>query len=67
MLKEPNTWLPPQTLPISRKNSAKTLVTGQKTFSYRGAKLYNSIAKDIRDNVNFNAFKKRIFKYLFNS
>ena len=43
------------------------LATGQKTFSYRGAKLYNSIAKDIRDTRNFNAFKKRIFKYLFNS
>ena len=25
------------------------LATGQKTFTYRGAKLYNSIAKDIRD------------------
>ena len=25
------------------------LATGQKTFSYRGAKLYNSIAEDIRD------------------
>ena len=43
------------------------LATGQKTFSYRGAKLYKSIAKDIRDTGNFNAFKKRIFKYIFNS
>ena len=43
------------------------LATGQKTFTYRGAKLYNSIAKDIRDTGNLNAFKKRFFKYLFNS
>ena len=57
---------------VTRQNKDLTLpryrlATGQKTFSYRGAKLYNSIAKDIRDTGNFNAFKKRIFKYLFNS
>ena len=43
------------------------LATGQKTFTYRGAELYNSIAKDIRDTRNLDSFKKRIFKYLFNS
>ena len=42
------------------------LATGQKTFTC-GAKLYNSIAKDIRDTGNLIAFKKKIFKYLFNS
>ena len=57
---------------VTRQNKDLTLpryrlATSQKTFSYRGAKLYNSIAKDIRDTGNFNAFKKRIFKYLFNS
>ena len=57
---------------VTRQNKDLTLpryrlATGQKTFSYRGAKLYNSIAKDIRDTGNFNAFKKRIFKYLFHS
>ena len=39
------------------------LTTGRKTFTYCGAKLYNSIAKDTRDTGNLNAFKKRIFKY----
>ena len=43
------------------------LATGQKTFTYRGAKLYNSIAKDIRDTGNLNVFQNRIFKNLFNS
>ena len=43
------------------------LATGQKTFTYRGAKLYNSIARDIRDTGNLNVFKKKIFKYLFDS
>ena len=57
---------------VTRQNKDLTLpryrlATRQKTFSYRGAKLYNSIAKDMRDTGNFNAFKKRIFKYLFNS
>ena len=50
---------------VTRQNKDLTLppyrlATGQKTFSYRGAKLYNSIAKDIRDTGNFIAFK-----YLF--
>ena len=49
------------------KLSRYRLATGRKTFTYRGAKLYNSIAKDIRDTGNLNAFKKIIFKYLFNS
>ena len=57
---------------VTKKNKDLTLpryrlATGQNTFSYRGAKLYNSIAKDIRDTGNFDAFKRRIFKYLFNS
>ena len=37
------------------------LATGQKTITYRGAKLYSNIAKDIRDTGNLNVFKKRIF------
>ena len=57
---------------VTRQNNDLTLswyrlATGQKTFTYRGTKVYNSIAKDIRDTGNLNAFKKRIFKYLFNS
>ena len=32
------------------------LATGQKTFTYRGAKLYRSIAKDIRDTGNLNMY-----------
>ena len=57
---------------VTRQNNDLTLpryrlATGQKTFTYRGAKLYNSIAKDIRDTGNLNAFKKRIFKFLLNS
>ena len=43
------------------------LATGQKTFTYRGAKLYNSIAKDLRDTGNLNVFQNGIFEYLFNS
>ena len=37
------------------------------TLPRYGAKLYNTIAKDIRDAGNLNVFKKRIFQYLFNS
>ena len=37
------------------------LATGQKNITYRGAKLYSNIAKDIRDTGNLNVFKKRIF------
>ena len=57
---------------VARQNNDLTLpryrlATGRKTYTYRGAKLYNSIAKDIRDAGNLNVFKKRIFQYLFNS
>ena len=57
---------------VSRQSNDLTLpryrlATGRKTFTYRGAKLYNTIAKDIRDAGNLNVFKKRIFQYLFNS
>ena len=41
------------------------LATGQKTFTYRGAKLHNSIAKGIRDTGNLNVFKKRKFGMVF--
>ena len=43
------------------------LATGQKTFTYSGAKLYSNNSKDVRDTGDLNALKKRIFKYLFNS
>ena len=57
---------------VARQNNDLTLpryrlATGRKTFTYRGAKLYNTIAKDIKDAGNLNVFKKRIFQYLFNS
>ena len=81
MLKEPYNWLPSRALSqyrakthqrVTRQNNRLTLpryrlATGQKTFTYRGAKLYNSIAKDIRDTGNLNVFQNRIFKNLFNS
>ena len=35
--------------------------------SYRGAEVFNNIPKDIRETETPNAFKKRIFKYLFTS
>ena len=46
-------------LTLPRYRLAKTIL--------QGAKLYYSIAKDIRDTGNLNAFKKRIFKFLLNS
>ena len=57
---------------VARQNNDLTLLryrlaTGRKTFTYRGAKLYNTIAKGIKDTGNLIVFKKRIFQYLFNS
>ena len=57
---------------VTRQNNDLTLpryrlATGQKTFTCRGAKLYNSIAKDLGDTGNLNVFQNGIFKYLFNS
>ena len=37
------------------------LATGQKTFTYNGAKLYSNNSKDVRDTGDLNALKKRIF------
>ena len=81
MLKEPNNWLPSRALSQyrakthqrdTRQNNDLTLpryrlATGQKTFTFRGAKLYSNNSKDVRDTGDLNALKKRIFKYLFNS
>ena len=81
MLKESNNRLPSRALSQyrakthqrdTRQNNHLTLpryrlATGQKTFTYRGAKLYNSIAKDIRHTGNLNVFQNGIFKFLFNS
>ena len=45
-----------------------SLPTGQKTFTYRGAKLYSSIAKDIKDTGNLNMYviKPGFFKKMKN-
>ena len=44
------------------------LATGQKTFTHRGAKLFNSLAKDIRDTGNRNMYviKPGFFKRMKN-
>ena len=35
--------------------------------NYRGAKMYSTLSKDVRDTQSLVAFKKIIFKNLFNS
>ena len=80
MLKEPNTWLPSRTLSISFKNSQsldRIMTLRCLGIGWPLAKRLSPtvgqnctiglIAKDIRDTGNLNAFKKRIFKYLFDS
>ena len=71
MLKEPNNCMVTFTdaFNIVQKQTKETLGRIMTLrclgigFTYRGAKLYNSIAKDIRDTGNVNVFQKRIFKY----
>ena len=42
------------------------LKTGQRSFAYRGAKLFNDLPKNIRETNDLNLFKKRIFKHILN-
>ena len=72
MLKEPNTRLPCKNRAkthqrVTRQNNDLTLpryrlATGQKTFTYREAKLCNNIAKEITDTGNL---LKREFLNIF--
>ena len=40
------------------------LAAGQRTFAFRGAKLYNNLPKDIKQVNNIKTFKKRITNYI---
>ena len=42
------------------------LATGQRAFAFRGAKIFNSLPKFIRDTETLGSFKRRIFN-IFNS
>ena len=41
------------------------LATGQRAFAFRGAKIFNSLPKFIRDTESLSGFKRRIFKNIF--
>ena len=43
------------------------LVTDQRAFAFRGAKLYNDLSKHIRDTESLSVLKERILKNLLNS
>ena len=43
------------------------LAAGQRAFAFRGAKIFNSLPKFIRDTESLSGFKKRIFKNILNS
>ena len=43
------------------------LATGQRASAFRGAKIFNSLPKFIRDTESLSSFKKRIFENIFNS
>ena len=42
------------------------LKTGQRSFAYRGPKIFNDLPKNIRETNDLNLFKKRIFKHILN-
>ena len=42
------------------------LKTGQRSFAYSGAKLFNDLPRNIRETNDLNLFKKRIFKHILN-
>ena len=39
----------------------------KRAFAFRGAKIFNSLPKVIRDTESLSGFKRRIFKNIFNS
>ena len=43
------------------------LVTGQRTFSFRGAKLWNSLLPEIKSEQSLKSFKQKLYKYLFSA
>ena len=43
------------------------LATGQRAFAFRGAKIFNSLPKFIRDTKSLSGFKKGILKNILNS
>ena len=40
---------------------------GQRTFAYRGAKIWNNLNADVRENTNLRSFKKTLKSQLLNS
>ena len=42
------------------------LAAGQRAFAFRGAKIFNSLPKFIRDTESLSGFKRRIFKNILN-
>ena len=42
------------------------LVTGKRTFSSRGAKLWNPLSPDIKSEQSLKPFKHKLYKHLFN-
>ena len=43
------------------------LVTGQRTFSFRGVKLWNSLLPEIKSEQSLKSFKQKLYKYLFSA
>ena len=43
------------------------LATGERAFAFRGAKIFNSLPKFIRDTETLGSFKRRIFNNIFYS
>ncbi|CAH3140293.1 unnamed protein product, partial [Porites evermanni] len=42
------------------------LKTGQRSFTFRGAKLYNNLPNEIKQTSDLKKFKAKICKYLLN-
>ena len=54
-----------KTLPYPRYNKDLNLpkcrlTTGQRTFAFRGAKLYNELPRDIKETADSKVFKKKL-------
>ena len=43
------------------------LVTGQRTFNFRGAKLWNSLLPEIKSQATVKSFKRKLYQQLFNA
>ncbi|CAH3018361.1 unnamed protein product, partial [Porites evermanni] len=42
------------------------LKTGQRSFTFRGAKLYNNLPNEIKQTSDLKKFKAKVCKYLLN-